>query len=193
MNVTLAYAEAVLAPYHERLARVVHTAWERWTTAPDAAFDRRARAAAVWCYMKSEAQLLFEDDPAVKTIEGNNTFLLIVADRLVVRFKKMDEHGASRNVETNLQCSFRDELGEIKMEGIPARLPRVEVGYVLNRLEDGIREVRVSAPRRRGTAWSYVVQEQADVRELPTSQTVGVAGVKTKTATTNAKASTNSD
>jgi len=85
----------------------------------------------------------------VRIFERNSMKGLVLDERIAIRFKKLDEEGLSRGHYTQQVEEFRSQR---ELDGIDAA-HHLELGYVLNRDETEISEVRIVCPSGRGTAW----------------------------------------
>lgn len=108
---------AALATYHRTPAemRIEHTA--------------AAAAHNVWCHMQAEAERRFDGRPklVLKDIRGMRVWM--VEDIAVLRLKKMDENGRSRNYQTPQQKKYDREA---TLPGLPPEAARLTAGYLLD-------------------------------------------------------------
>src|SRR6266576_1923060 len=109
----------VLEPFHDRLFTVASNAWDRYMLIPAEARValarwKRARANAVWAFMMDAAQVLFENDPAVRSRLAFDTLTFEFCNTVLVRFKKMDAEGLSSNYPTARAESYNNS-GQFEM------------------------------------------------------------------------------
>jgi hypothetical protein len=67
--------------------------------------------------------------------------LLVLEDKVCIRFKKLDEDGLPRNYPTD---AARDWHNGEDLPGIPSSLQRLSLGYRLNRLQTAVDDVLIS-------------------------------------------------
>jgi hypothetical protein len=117
-------------------------------TPPDLVVDHNASAAAhnVWCHMNAEAERRFTGRRGIvpKDIRGMKVWLF--EDKAVLRLKKLDEDGRSRNYPTPQQRKF--DRGAT-LPGLPPEAVRISAGYVLNKAATEIDWVMISRPNGR--------------------------------------------
>ncbi len=166
----IAQVEAVeiLRPYLETIRRVIVGAWADYEIQYK---DVRhihsitCRANIIHSHMVDRARKEFEGVEGVHVMEIDGLFLLSIQNRLVVRFKKLDNEMKSRNFPTDRQLDY---LAQYDCPGIPAAT-RLEAGYQENFLQTGIRSVLITCPRGRKVDWYIELQEPpvTNVVELP--------------------------
>ena len=146
-------------------------AWQDWLTSSEAGRTRfsRTRAAVIWERMIDRAITAFDSIPGIRHIEKFQTVSFIIDNYVLFRFKKANSKYLSHNIQTKLALAFHDPN---------ARLPyfedmdfiRVEVVYVLNKLETELQGIYVVARQGRKTLWHYDVSApEAIIREFPES------------------------
>jgi hypothetical protein len=121
--------------------------------------DRRAAASNVYCHMLADAERRFLDQPKIiqKDIKGLKVW--IVGKDAVIRFKKMDEDGRSRNYPTKQAKSY--DLGAT-LPGLPPPAARLSVGYWLDPTETEVERVQVSRPLGRSVDWCAAIVRAGD-------------------------------
>jgi hypothetical protein len=116
--------------------------------------DARAGASCTYCHMLSGAERRFEGRPGVvfKDIRGLKVWL--VGDAAVLRFKKMDEEGHSRNYPTK---QAQDYDRQAALPGIPAPAVRLSVGYLLDPTGTEVVRVQVAKPMDQAVGWCAAI------------------------------------
>lgn len=155
MRISVERARGLLEPYHQRFRETISEAFEDWRRLPAgflATQDVRSQRASIWCLMIHHVEAFFGSDPTVAVVRTNQSAFLIIRDAVVVRLKKMDRGGNSSNIVTQTQLDWREQL---EIPGVPAELPRIEVGYVPDALETGFVSLLVTHPDGEGVAWVY--------------------------------------
>jgi hypothetical protein len=139
------------------LDAIPRSAWETYRRYPaEIRVEHSSRAAATCTYdhMDAEAarRLLGRAGIVQKDISGQK--LWIVEDKAVVRFKKMDEDGRSRNYPTKQARTFDRGL---PLPGLPTPAVRLTVGYLLDITQSEYVRTQVSKPRARGVEWCVAI------------------------------------
>ena len=161
--------EGVLKPIESDLFKIVHGAWQDWLQSSEMGRARfpRTRANIVWDRMIDRALEVLPSKPGVRFTYHHQTVSFIVDDKVLFRFKKGDGKGLSRNFPTQLALAYHDHNGNIGLFG-PLELLRVQVVYILNRLETDIEDVLVVGRDGSKVVWTYGIKPQFDaIEELP--------------------------
>jgi hypothetical protein len=108
----------------------------------------------------------WSDDSAVRVIHRDETAKFVILDRVLLRFKKADDRGLGSNIPTQASLNFVEQQQELP--GIPDA-HKVEIVYVLNRLQTQIDRVVVVARDGDERLWDYVIAptDTAEVIPLP--------------------------
>ena len=150
--ISKADAADILRPHFGTLHAVLDGAWERWEALPiadRAAFCPRTRACIVHDFMREKAESA--GGPRFRTMEKTGLFLVVVDKAVLLRFKKLSERGVSCNYPTQQALDFEEQM---EIHGI-GELPRLTVGYVLDRSGTEVVDFIISCPTRWGnTAWT---------------------------------------
>jgi hypothetical protein len=126
---------------------------------------KRTRACWIHDKMRVTSSRLFSEKKGVWTLTIGGLYVLNFDDKVIVRFKKFDANRCSHGIATQQSLLF---LAQRELEGIPARAPRLEFGYVLDPLETGLAEIRVAFPaRKRRNHWSVELRPLAPSEVLP--------------------------
>jgi hypothetical protein len=146
------------------LVHVVESAWARYMSLPDAeriaihSLDV-ARASVVSAFMADAAKARFDGrrDEGIFPRERYKPAMWSFNNRVTIRFKKMDENGYSRNIQTE---RVRRLLGQEPMpEEMMVEDVRVDVGYQLNDLKSKIEKVLISHRNGGAVVWKYAITE----------------------------------
>ena len=119
----------------------------------------RSRANCTYDHMMAEADRRFEDVAKLRRIETNGLKVWAVDDHTVIRFKKMNHEGQSRNYQTRQAKAFDrgDDIPEL-----PAPATRVTVGYVPDPTDTSIQRVQVALVAGKRVAWCAAIIPSAD-------------------------------
>lgn len=156
----------ILTDYLDAFGEIWRGAWSDWLVAEKGFFRcNRTRAGFVWEHAIERAHRLFEGDPRVVIRRRHETFWFLLDDRVVFRFKKGDETGLSSNLPTQAMLAFYDP--EQELPGMP-EVVRLDVVYVLNKLQTAIEDVRIVYREREKVVWMFSIYEgQSNVVRLP--------------------------
>jgi hypothetical protein len=107
--------------------------------------DTRAQAACTYCHMHAEADRRLIDRSGIRAIDYNGRLRLWLYEsaNVVIRLKKMDEDGKSRNYPTK-QAKLYDAQRELP--GLPLPPVRLTAGYWLDRTGQIINRVQIARP-----------------------------------------------
>jgi hypothetical protein len=161
----------VLQPHQDLIFKAVHGAWADWRELPLGGrllFPGRTRACLIHDFMVQRAMAAWSSDSSVRVIQKDETAKFIVADQVVLRFKKADDRGLGSNIPTQASMEFAGQ--QYELPGLPDA-HKVEVVYLLNRLQTQIDQILVVARDGDKRLWDYSIApaETADIIPLPTS------------------------
>ena len=116
--------------------------------------DQRAAATNTYCHMLAEGErrLLGGDGITPADIKGLKVF--IVGEVAVIRFKRMDEDGRSRNYPTKQAKDFDKGMS---LPGLPPPATRLTVGYLADPTGTVVRRVQVAKPHGREIDWCAAI------------------------------------
>lgn len=163
------HVQSVLQPFHSTLASIVSGAWAKWRSAELELqpASGRTRACIVWDAMMQRAFDAFENDARVDVVSRSQTHYFLIDDSVVLRFKKGNVSGLSRNYPTQEALKFHEP--ENDLFGYPTK---VEVVYVLDHTETEVSQILVVARNANQVIWSYDLVETpaVNVVDLPVKQ-----------------------
>jgi hypothetical protein len=171
MYISQSEAESVLNPYKPKLQRVIYDAWAEWERIPDehrSKLNARARANCLYAFMVHYARVYFADEPEVTLLERRGLFLIGIANRITIRFKKLRHGKKTSNIMTHQQINFNLQLD---LPGIPKAV-RLTVGYILDVTQTRIKDVVVTLFQGRQLEWDFSINPQvATVVQMPINAT----------------------
>jgi hypothetical protein len=151
----------ILQPYEAKLSAAAAGAWDDWKALPLAGqllFPGRSRACLVFDFFIRRAIAAFDGDSNVYVLRRDETAKFIFGGEVVLRFKKADESGLGSNIQTQATLKFVDQ--EQQLPGMPD-VHKVELVYMLNRLQTQIDEIAVVARDGSMCLWSYLLTPAA--------------------------------
>lgn len=164
--------EPIFAPIGDAVVAIVREGWSDWLTSPYVGIWRckRSRANFVWEQIIEHAHRQLADNPSIRIIDGQETYKFLLDDRVLFRFKKADDEGLTRNVPTQLALAFHDH--DADLFGLP-EVSRVDVAYVLNKLETEVNDIIVVGRDGDTVVWSFSLLDAGDgVLPLPVPPTI---------------------
>jgi hypothetical protein len=142
--------------------------WERIGTterAFRAALGPRTRANVIYEHIAQEARRRFEGRQGVVLTNKHGFLTINIGSDFILRFKKLDAYGQSRNVQTKQQKLFSLQM---QMFGLGDET-RITAGYQLNALATEITDIKVVCPDGRRNAWGFSALEELEGEARPDS------------------------
>lgn len=148
-----------LDPFLDDFSAIAHHAVSIYRSYPPAVLvehSKRAAANNVYDHMVEEASRRFDGRSDVRLVEirGLKLWLLGADHHTVIRWKKMDEDGKSRNYPTKQAKSFDFQQ---ELAGLPPKPVRVTVGYLLDVTGTKIDRVQVARPNALQVDWCAAI------------------------------------
>jgi hypothetical protein len=132
----------------EQIVRAGHARYQEYRPADLIELDGRAQAACTYCHMLAEADRRFIGRDGIRLIDyrGSLKLWLFEQANVVIRLKKMDEDGKSRNYPTK---QARDYDAQRQLPGLPLPPVRLTAGYWLDATGQIINRVQIARPNGR--------------------------------------------
>ena len=131
----------------------------------------RTRATNFFEYLANGLLPEFPDGSGARFQFKDETFFMVLDERLVIRFKKADKKGMGSNITTQSFMEFCDP--QQGLPGMPG-VQKVEIVYTLNVTETALSEIIVVARNGDEKMWSYGLnssQGGAQVLTMPQPKT----------------------
>lgn len=156
----------LLGSYQSIISDILQGAWSDWLTAEYQHWRcNRSRAGFVWEQVIDRALRAFDGDPRIHPMKRNESFLFLLDGTLAFRFKKSDELGLTSNIPTQAMLAFHDP--EQDLPGMP-EVTRVDIVYVLNKLQTAVLDVMVVGREREQVSWTFsLLPSRANVVPMP--------------------------
>jgi hypothetical protein len=118
--------------------------------------SKRAAATCTYDHMVAAAERKFLNRGDIKplTIQGLKLWLIGKDHHTVIRWKKMDEDGRSRNYQTKQAEDFDKQL---ELEGLPPKPTRITVGYLLESAATAVQRVQLAKPSGKNVDWCAAI------------------------------------
>lgn len=163
-------ADAVQAEVQEllknlegQILNIVHGAWDDWRATGLNVLFPRSRAVLVHDFMIRRATKSWSSVGDIHFVERDETVKFLIAQRLLLRFKKANGNGLGSNISTQATLAFTDP--QMSLPGIPD-VQKVEVLYELNDLQTKIERVVVAARNGDRKLWDYEIEDHRGMAEV---------------------------
>lgn len=122
----------------------------------------------IYDFIESHARNTFDAVPGVKILDHNGLFLLLVRDKLVLRFKKLNNEKMPSNIPTIQATYYMNQ--ELELPNYPHHTMLI-VGYELDHLKTRLQEITITCPNGNSNLWSFNIDgtQGAEIVELPIS------------------------
>ena len=165
----------ILGSRAKYLRRIILGAWDDYLEYPSAL--RRVhrpgtRANIVHDHIRHRARDWSETASDAQAVEINGLFIVVVEQRLAIRFKLLDENRSPRNIPTRQVKEFRNQrdIGDLRQQlNLVGEICNLEAGYILDQLQTEIRETWIVCPSGlRANAWQFEIKDSVEAtRTLP--------------------------
>lgn len=156
MEQSMGVIDSLLDDFDE-ICRYGHRTYRGYDPAVLVEHDSRAAAACIYAHMATEAERRFLDHPRIKLVDPHllgGLKVWRVGDVAVIRFKKHDEDGFSRNYPTK-QAKAYDK--GYTLPGLPQPAARLSVGYWLDPTGTEFIRTQVARPRGKMIDWCAAI------------------------------------
>lgn len=146
--------EAILDEFDE-IARDGHRRYRSYDAKVLIELSARAQATCTYDHMLAEADRRFMGRKGVKTLDIRGLKLwLFEGPNMVVRFKKMDEDGRSRNYPTK---QAKDFDAQKELPGLPSPPVRLTAGYLLDPTGVEFLRSQIGRPEGKDVLWCAAI------------------------------------
>jgi len=155
MNITQTEAEAILAPFFERITECITSAIEEYKSMDAekrSKFKKRTRANIINDFMVFNANRELSNMSGILFSNWRGQFNVFIEDKFRLRFKKLDHRLRSSNIPTKPAQKFVNQIPE-EMPGMPYPVTNIIAGYQWDNLQIGSQDVFLVCPdgkRNRG-------------------------------------------
>jgi hypothetical protein len=168
------FDEELLSDF-DQIPRLAHAIYRQYPAAVLVEHDPRAAAACTYSHMYEEAMRRWGDRSGIKAVDIRNRKVWVVGDHVVVRLKRTDEDGKSRNYPTKQDKDYDRGL---PLPGLPEPAVRVTVGYLLDPTQTQIVRVQVARPMGKGILWcAAIVPAGGGKRWRDVTRQPGIGGI----------------
>lgn len=179
----------ILEPYIYSIKEAVFNAVTEYFLGDEYASSRHklsTRTAACICHdnIKDQIRMKFEDIPKTRIKERSGLFMLIIEEKITLRFKKFDGNLMSSGIDTNQALAYAlHDTVQLDLDGMPAN-GLLYVGYTLNSLQSNIDGIFITNRYGNVNLWDWEVTNEG---EIPTIQPVLFPQPTTTETTTKRK------
>ena len=152
MTLSKEEAEFILAPHKLRLQNCIESAWNdlhRLKEYLPHIVTPRTRANLMHDFMVSHARNEFDGVKNVRLCDMNGLFLLILEERINIKFKKLNDDKMPSNIPTQQNDFFMQQLD---LPGIESANNLI-AGYELNTLATDLHEITITCPMGNRNEW----------------------------------------
>jgi hypothetical protein len=155
LNATMEALEPFLDDF-DQITRGAHSRYRTYDPAILIEHDARAQAACTYAHMNAEAGRRFLGRSGIKELEIRGLKLWLFEEtNAVVRLKKMDEDGRTRNYPTKQAEDF--DRG-YDLPNLPMPPVRLTAGYLLDRTNTQFERTQIARPiGSKRTKWSAAI------------------------------------
>ena len=129
------------------------------------------RAGIVHDHIKNRARERFDDDPSCYVGDINKLLVVVIEQRLVIRFKRFLPDKTSRNIPTKQVEDYRmqrDIAGLHEQFNLIGELSNLEAGYILDQFDSEMQETWLVCPSGiRANAWMRQIQNRTATAKVP--------------------------
>jgi hypothetical protein len=143
----------------DRIPRLAHSMYRRYPPEFLVEHDGRAAASCVYSHMLAEADRRFLGKRGIVPKDIRGLKVWIIGDKVVIRFKKMDEDGRSRNYPTKQAEDF--DRGR-QLPELPEPAVRVAVGYLLDATQTQYVRTQISKRLGKSIEWCAAIIPAAE-------------------------------
>lgn len=119
--------------------------------------DNTVKSNLVRSYVLNRVKQLVVNNPSLKLIEQKRMFAILVSDKVIVRFKKLNDIFRSSNIPTKQIKEFRSRV--LTFQGVSA-LP-IDAGWRVNDFYSEIEDVHFVCPNGIGNLWRFPLEDLA--------------------------------
>lgn len=169
--------DSQLRPYFPIFASIMIGAWADWMASGHVGvWCNRSRATFVWEQMIARAQVALALHPEVTILPRRESYIFLVKGAVAFRLKKSDARGLTSNYPTQAAIEFHDPQSQLP--GLP-EVARVDVVYVLNKLQTAVADVLVVAREKDEILWTLsALDADSNVVALPVAAPIPDAAPK---------------
>lgn len=161
--------QSIMVKYRKHVVDIVCGAWDDWLSSPHlGSWTKRGRANFVWEQMIDRALTKFNGLPEMHISSNHETYsfhVISASSMIVFRFKKGNTTGLSANIPTQSSLAFHNH-SQPNLPGIPSG-QRIEVVYILDKLETMISDILVVGRDKNVVVWTYSLLKSAPSVPLP--------------------------
>jgi len=162
-------ADTILQPYYSALSRTIEKAFDRYNNFKDkVGHSPRSRASLIHDFMVNEAEKEFDDIPEVSTHSYRGLFALYFHDKLIIRFKKLNNKLKAANIPTQQALRFDAQEQLSLFPGEPIALATLTAGYVPGQAWTKIEKIAIVCWHNSELLWCLPIEkEEKNVTEFP--------------------------
>lgn len=138
----------------EQITRLGHAKYRSYPADVLVEHSPRAAATCTYDHMVAEADKRWSDQDGIIPDEIKGLKFWIIGTTAVLRFKKMDEDGRSRNYPTKQAKAFDHQTW---LPGFPDPAIRLTAGYLLDETQTQFIRAQIARPRGKQIEWCAAI------------------------------------
>jgi hypothetical protein len=164
-TITKKEAEIILHPYIDTILNCVKNSVNSYFSGADFSkirprFSKRTDASICHDLIIDSIVNEFESAPRTRCFYRNNLFLLIIEEKVVLRFKMFDQNLLSHSIPTKQLFLFNNQ--DVEQLELPDMPPHalLHVGYCLNELRTKVKDVYITYRKGNYNLWDWLLTEE---------------------------------
>lgn len=152
--------------------------------------DNSVKSNLVRSYVLARIRQVIAQHPELKFKEQKRMFAVIISDKVIIRFKKLNNLFRSQNIKTKQVTAFRNR--NLTFQGVKA-LP-IDAGWRVDDFYSEIEDVHFVCPDGKGNLWRIplhdlsIQKKQVTIFPVEEQEVITVVTVKPEVADANRKA-----
>ena len=159
-NITKEEAKEILKPFAQLFYDAIIDGFSDYKTYDlerGVIHDKTVKSNLVRSYVLHRVKQLVANNPSLRLIEQKRMFAVLVSDKVVIRFKKLNDIFRSSNIPTKQIKEFRSRI--LSFQGVTA-LP-IDAGWRVNDFYTEIEDVHFVCPNGVGNLWRFPLEDLA--------------------------------
>ncbi|MDF2437775.1 MAG: hypothetical protein K0Q95_2151 [Bacteroidota bacterium] len=159
MIITQEEAKTLLLPYAQKFYEAIVEGFNDYITNDSAQahiHDRTTKANLIRSYILARVKKIVADDPSLRMQTRKKMLVVVIGDRLKIRFKKLDENFKSTNIKTKQVTAFRNH-SLVLDDGTSALY--LDAGWRLNEYFTEITDVSFVCPNGDRNKWKITAED----------------------------------
>lgn len=193
--------DGILNPYKKSLKEIILKGWQCYKDEDQGNAYRHGlitKAMLIHDYIVDFARQEFHNNPNINILNLKGLFLLVIENKIYIRFNKLDAYLRPAKSTSNQFNSFINQLDLFKLE-IESKSLNLIAGYLINDSWENIKAIHVCCPLEQSNLWTIKIYDEVAQKVLDltkpdeTIEPVEIAKPKTRLKQINVIRKTGSD